>query len=37
MDLINAYALYLSRVAVIEVELPAPAKPDEKNDALRAK
>lgn len=31
MDLINAYAHYLSRVAVIEVELPA--KREEKDDA----
>jgi len=33
MDLINAYTQYLSRVAVIEVEAPAPAKPSEKDDA----
>ena len=33
MDLINAYTQYLSRVAVIEVEAPAPAKPSEKNHA----
>lgn len=32
MDLINAYGHYLSRVAVIEVEVPAPAKPDKKDE-----
>jgi hypothetical protein len=37
MDLINAYAHYLSRVAVIEVEVPKPAKPDEKAAARAAK
>ena len=36
MDLINAYGHYLSRVAVIEVEAPAPAKPDEKDAARPA-
>jgi hypothetical protein len=37
MDLINAYALYLSRVAVIEVDVPAAPKPDQKTNALAAK
>jgi len=36
MELINAYSHYLSRVAVIEVEMPAPAKPDQKDDARPA-
>ena len=33
MDLINGYALYLSRVAVIEIEVPSRAKPEEKDQA----
>ena len=36
LELINAYSRYLSRVAVIEVGAPAPAKPDEKDDARPA-
>jgi len=36
MDLINAYAHYLSRVAVIEIEAPAPAQPHKKHDVRPA-
>ena len=36
MDLINAYTHYLSRVAVIEVDVPKRAKPDEKDEARPA-